>query len=65
MSRNQNLLNNNREIMGDLHLWSEDSKIIMEFSNLLFTLYGTKYGVRPDWFSTDPWFNDQIDIYNA
>jgi len=37
----------------------------MEFANLLIKLYGKKYGVSSDWFSTDPKFNRQIDQYNT
>jgi len=41
----------------------------MEFANLLIHLYGEqgvsrKIGVKSDWFSNDPKFNEQIDSYN-
>lgn len=33
------------ERAGDIKLWSDDSKRLMEFANLLIKLYGKKYGV--------------------
>ena len=48
----------------DIKIWSDQSKIIMEFANLLISLYGPKYKVNSSWFSTDKEFNSQIDAYN-
>ena len=42
---------------GDIKIWSDDSKRLMEFANLLIKLYNKKYGVASSWFSDDEWFN--------
>ena len=47
----------------NLLIWTDRSKMIMEFANTLIKLYGDKYGVDSSWFSTDPEFNKQIDMY--
>ena len=48
----------------DIKIWSDESKVIMEFANLLIGLYNQKYKVNSSWFSTDKDFNSQIDAYN-
>ena len=37
----------------------------MEFANFLIKMYGSKCGVKSDWFSNDPKFNIKIDQYNT
>ena len=58
--KNSELLSEN----SNLKIWNDDSKRIMEFANLVMTLYGQKYSVISDWFSNDAKFNEQIDAYN-
>ena len=52
--KNSRLLSEN----STLKIWNDDSKRIMEFANLVMTLYGQKYFVKSDWFSTDAKFNE-------
>lgn len=41
----------------NLKIWTNESKKIMEFANLLIKLYGEKHGVTSEWFSDNARFN--------
>ena len=47
-----------------MQIWSEESKMIIEFTNLLIELYEKKYGLDLSWISSKSEFIDQVQAYN-